>query len=155
MGFWSDWGGTPHLENLASADEKYRDRLTRWSQTSAFPHWGAGDLEIALAAIGPWYGTRTAKGGTRVNTGSAKNADQYWQHAASWWISPDALYLTISDIQRARIVAAVKQSAKAAHGYTVSRDPVTHLPTKGDLWSQVPWWAWGVAGLVAWNTIKK
>ena len=154
MAWWS-WGGTPHLENLSSADQMYRDRLTRWSQTSAFPHWGAGDLRTALDAIPGWYGTRTAKGGTQVNTGAAKTASDYWGHVASWWISPGALYLTISPEQRTKIVATVKQSAGAAEAYDVNRNPVTHLPTKSDLWSNLPWWVYGAGALVVWNTIKK
>jgi len=150
MGFWSDWGGTAHLENLSSADAKYRDRLSRWSQTAAFPHWGPGDLATALAAIPGWYQP------SRVGyPGLASTAEEYWQHVGSWWISPDSLYLTISDAQRAKIVASVKQSSASSTEYIVQRDPATHLPTKGDLWSRVPWWAWGVAGLVAWNTIRK
>jgi len=138
------------LENLASADEKYRDRLTRWSQTAAFPHWGAGDLATALAAIPGWYQP------SRVGYGDlASTAAEYWGNVSSWWVSPDALYLTISDAQREKIVAVFVQSAAAAQEYATQRDPVTHLPTKDDLWSKVPWWAWGVAGLVVWNTIKK
>jgi len=150
MAWWSSWGGTPHLENLSSADQMYRDRLTRWSQTSAFPHWGAGDLAKALAAIPGWYQP------SRVGYGDlASTAADYWGNVASWWISPDALYLTISDAQRAKIVAVFNQSAAAAQEYVVQRDPVTHLPTKGDLWSEVPWWAWGVGAVVVWNTIKR
>ena len=152
---FSDWGGTPHLEDLAKADEKYRDRLTRWSQTAAFPHWGPGDLQTALDAIPGWYGTRTAKGGAQVPTGAAKSAADYWGHVASWWISPEALYLTISDAQRPKILAVFNQSVAAAEEYETQRDPVTHLPTKSDLWSSVPWWVYGAGALVVWNTIKK
>lgn len=159
MAWFNLWGGTPHLENLSSADQMYRDRLTRWSQTSAFPHWGSGDLRTALDAIPGWYSTRTrtAKGGTQVNvaTGPAKTAADYWGHVASWWISPDSLYLTISPEQREKIVASVTQSSGAATEYVKQRDPVTHLPTKGDLWSEVPWWAWGAGALLVWNTIRK
>jgi hypothetical protein len=149
MAWWSDWGGTPHLENLSSADQMYRDRLTRWSQTSAFPHWGAGDLRTALDAIDAWYPP------VYGNVRTASTAAEYWQTVANWWISPEALYLTISPEQRVKIVASVGQSSGAAIEYETNRDPVTHLPTKDDLWSQVPWWAYGVAGLVVWNTIKK
>jgi len=150
MAWWSDWGGTPHLENLSSADQMYRDRLARWSQTTAFPHWGAGDLRTALDAIPGWYQP------SRVGYGDlATTAAEYWGNVSSWWISPASLYLTISDAQRAKIVAVFHQSAAAAEEYETQRDPVTHLPTKGDLWSQLPWWAYGVAGLVVWNTIKK
>lgn len=155
MAWWTTWGGTPHLENLSSADQMYRDRLARWSQTSAFPHWGEGDLRTALAAIDGWYGTRTAKGGAQVNTGAAKSAADYWGHVASWWISPEALYLTISDAQRTKIVAVFNQSVAAAEEYETQRDPVTHLPTKTDLWSNLPWWAWGAGALLVWNTIRK
>jgi len=149
MAWWSDWGGTPHLENLSSANNMYRDRLTRWSQTQAFPHWGPGDLATALAAIDAWY--PPVWGDTRT----ASTAVEYWQHVANWWISPDALYLEISDSQRAKIVAVVNQSAGAAIEYEKQRDPVTHLPTKADLWSTIPWWAWGAGALLVWNTIRK
>ena len=147
---FSDWGGTPHLEDLAKADEKYRDRLTRWSQTAAFPHWGPGDLQTALDAIPGWYQP------SRVGYEDlATTAAEYWGNVASWWISPDALYLTISPEQRAKIVASVTQSSGAATEYEKQRDPVTHLPTKSDLWSSVPWWVYGAGALVVWNTIKK
>ena len=145
---WFGWGGTPHLENLSSADQMYRDRLARWSQTSVFPHWGAGDLRAALAAIDAWY--PPVWGDTRT----ASTAVEYWQHVANWWISPDALYLTISPQQRAKIVASVKQSADSADAYVKARNPATHLP-EGGKWPEVPWWAYGVAGLVVWNTIRK
>lgn len=157
---WTDvlpwnWGGTPHLENLSSADQMYRDRLTKWSQTSAFPHWGPGDLRTALDAISGWYdparkGTASRPGGTRM----VSTADQYWGHVASWWISPDALYLTISPEQRSRIVASVKQSADSAEAYVIARNPATHLP-EGGKWPEVPWWVYGVGALVVWNTIRK
>jgi len=150
MAWWSDWGGTPHLENLSSADQMYRERLSRWSQTAAFPHWGAGDLRTALNAIDGWYNP------SRVGYGDlATTASEYWGNVASWWISPEALYLTISDAQREKIVAVFVQSAAAAQEYETQRDPVTHLPTKGDIWSQVPWWAWGAGALIVWNTIRK
>ena len=146
---WSG-GGTPHLENLSSADHMYRDRWTRWSQSSAFPHWGAGDLRAALNAIPGWYNP------SRVGYDDvATTAAEYWGNVASWWVSPDALYLTISPEQRSKIGATVKQSAGAAEAYQINRTPGTHLPTKGDLWSNLPWWVYGAGALVVWNTIRK
>ncbi len=150
MAWFNLWGGTPHLENLSSADQMYRDRLARWSQTSAFPHWGAGDLRTALDAIPGWYQS------SRVGYDDlATTAAEYWGNVASWWISPDALYLTISPEQRTKIVAVVKQSANASQTYEVNRNPATHLPKKSDLWSNLPWWVYGAGALVVWNTIKK
>ena len=150
------WGGTPHLEDLGSAHEKYKDRLRRWSVAPAFPDWQPGDLEKALAAADAWYPDVWGK---PYGAGyAAVTAVEYWQYAAEWWASAAPLALTISDAQRAKIMASVNQSAGTALNYQEQRDPKTHLP-EIPAWSavdlKVPWWAWGAGALLVWHTIRK
>jgi hypothetical protein len=137
--FFTDWGGTPHLENLKAADAKYRERIFGWSDGKTFARWSNADRQSALSAPDQWKG-------------SADTAEEYWQYVANWWRSPDAQYLQIDTLQKAKILDSVDSSSNAATGYVQGRDVTEYLPEPENL---IPWWVYGIAGLVIWNTIRK
>jgi hypothetical protein len=137
--FFTDWGGTPHLENLEAADAKYKERILGWSDGKTFTRWSDADRKVALTAPDQWKG-------------SAATAEEYWQYVANWWRSPDAQYLRIDTLQKAKILDSVDSSSNAATGYVQGRDVTEYLPEPENL---IPWWVYGIAGLVIWNTIRK
>ena len=145
---FTDWGGTPHLENLAAADAKYRDRLAGFAAGHTFTAWPAADLQTAIDAINGWYDP--------ARTGYANNvttAEEYWETVANWWRSPGAHYLQIDTLQKAKILDSVDSSSEAASGYVAGRDIVEKLPDFER--PPVPWWVWGIGGLVVWNSIRR
>lgn len=145
--FFTDWGGTPHLENLEAADAKYRERIFGWSDGKTFTRWSDADRQVALSAANNWYDpSRVGKGN------NASTAEEYWQSVANWWRSPDAQYLQIDTLQKAKILDSVDSSSNAATGYVQGRDVTEYLPEPENL---IPWWVYGIAGLVIWNTIRK
>lgn len=145
---FTDWGGTPHLENLAAADAKYRQRLQAWSTGKTFTKWPAADLQTATSAIDAWYDRSRTGYGNNVTT-----AEEYWQTVANWWRTPDAQYMGIDTLQKAKILDSVDSSSNAATGYLSGRSLVEHLP-EPDL-PTIPWWVYAGAGLILWNTIRR
>ncbi len=146
--FLTDWGGTPHLENLEKADAKYRERLRGFAAGHTFTKWPDVDLQTALAAIDGWYDP--ARSGSR---GMVSDASAYWDTVANWWRSPAAQYLQIDTLQKAKILDSVDSSSDAAKGYLQGRDIREHLPDFER--PPIPWWVFALGGLVLWNSIRR
>ena len=145
--FLTDWGGTPHLENLAAADAKYRERLQGFAAGHTFTKWPDVDLQTAIAAIDGWYDP------SRVGmSGKVSTAEEYWQTVANWWRSPSAQYLQIDTLQKAKILDSVDSSSDAASGYIAGRDIVEHLPDFER--PPIPWWVYAGGGVLVWDWIR-
>lgn len=148
------WGGTTWLEHLEDsaaglgAHSKYLERLEGWSTPfdtteGAWPNWSAGDRKSARNAALWIY---SSSGGT--------DPVAYWSRVAEWWNTQAAGELSsLHPDQFSIIVDAVGASQDAASGYRTARGEGFDLPDLRSL--KIPWWAYGVAGLVVWNTIRK
>ena len=143
----TDWGGTTHLEKKSAAFDTYTERLFGWSKSDAYPHWSEAELDLTLTdAI--WL---------RDNTTSAA---EFWSAVSGFWevyaIGDASIgrpaFTSLDSEQMKKIVEATGASEDAALTYAKNRQADTHYDL--DL-LKLPWWVYGLGGLVLLNTIRK
>ena len=143
----TNWGGTTHLEQKQAAFDKYTERLFDWSSSPAYSPWNESELDITL--IDAIY--------ARDNLNSAAD---FWSAISGFWevyakgdpsIGREA-FTSLDPEQMTKIVKATDASEDAALTYQRNRAADTHYDL--DL-IKIPWWVYGLGGLVLLNTIRK
>ncbi len=146
-----DFGGTPHLEDLAEAHLEWTDRIVRFSESPAFGPW---DDQAITFAIEQATESREA----------ATDAADYWQLIGEGWTAnASRLSEQMDPDQLNKILGLLGQSGIASESLATAREAGTlgtlAIETAkataediGALPARRPWWlvpaAAGLIGLV-------
>ncbi|MAH44848.1 hypothetical protein CMI37_03415 [Candidatus Pacearchaeota archaeon] len=108
-----DFGGTPHLEDLAEAHLEWTDRIVRFSQSPAFGPWDDQAISWAMEQA---IESRDA----------ATDAADYWQLVGEGWTArASRLSEQMDPDQLSKILGLLGQSGIAAESLSAARDAGT------------------------------